>query len=93
MDEVIQRLEATIQDRKTRRPEDSYTARLLSQGTSKIAQKVGEEGVEVVIASLVEDPDRLKSEMADLIYHCLVLLAARDMSWRDVQAELEKRAG
>lgn len=58
---------------------------------SRIAQKVGEEGVEVAIASLTEDDDRLLSETADLVYHCLVLLAARDLSWRQVEERLGAR--
>jgi phosphoribosyl-ATP pyrophosphohydrolase len=56
-----------------------------------MAQKVGEEGVETAIAALTEGDDRLVYEMADLVYHCLVLLAAKDHAWADVEAELARR--
>lgn len=91
MGKVIETLEATIRDRKERRPEGSYTTSLFDAGMPRIAQKVGEEGVEVVVASLAEDPPRVASEMADLVYHCLVLLAAQDLDWQDVEAELKAR--
>jgi phosphoribosyl-ATP pyrophosphohydrolase len=66
---------------------------LVAQGLPKIAQKVGEEGTEVVIAALAQDDRRLIEEVADLTFHTLVLLAARGLSVQDVLAELEKRHG
>ncbi len=91
MDDTIEKLEATIADRKGAAPSGSYTASLFAAGLPRIAQKVGEEGVETVVAALSQDNGRLAAEMADLIYHCLVLLAARDMCWKDVEEELARR--
>lgn len=70
----------------------SYTAKLLQAGLDRVAQKVGEEAVETVIAAKNEDPQRLVSEAADLIYHLLVLLEAKNLSLTDVTNELERRA-
>ena len=91
MSELINSLSATIADRKANPTPDSYTASLLAAGTGKIAQKVGEEAVEVVVAALEESDERLVSEMADLIYHSLVLLEKRELSWSDVETELARR--
>lgn len=91
MDDIIARLEATIADRKRNAPAGSYTTSLFAAGLPRIAQKVGEEGVETVVAALSQGDDRVAAEMADLIYHCLVLLAAREMCWSDVQVELARR--
>lgn len=91
MSELINSLSATIAERKANPTPASYTARLLADGTGKIAQKVGEEAVEVVVAALEESDERLVSEMADLIYHSLVLLAKRELSWAQVEAELARR--
>ncbi len=91
MSELVDSLSATIAERKANPTPESYTARLLAEGTGKIAQKVGEEAVEVVVAALQESDERLVSEMADLIYHSLVLLAQRELSWADVEAELARR--
>ena len=90
---LIGELEATISDRCERRPEDSYVARLFSEGIPKIAQKVGEEAVEVAIASLADDQAELKAEAADLLFHLLVLLHARGLSFEDVLQELDRRRG
>ena len=87
----IQWLFDVIEDRKNNPTEKSYTASLLAEGLPKIAQKVGEEGTEVVVAALAQDDQRLIEEVADLTYHTLVLLAARGLSPADVMAELEKR--
>lgn len=81
----------TIQDRKHNRPAGSYTAELLAAGDSVILKKLGEEAVEVIVAASVEGNERVIYEMADLIYHALVLLAAHDLSWHDVEAELARR--
>jgi len=87
----IQWLFDVIKDRKNNPSERSYTASLFKDGLPKIAQKVGEEGTEVVVAALAQDDQRLIEEIADLTYHTLVLLAARGLSLADVIAELEKR--
>jgi phosphoribosyl-ATP pyrophosphohydrolase len=89
--EVIDALTQTILDRKANPTAVSYTASLFAAGLPRIAQKVGEEGVETAVAALVESEDRLVYEMADLVYHCLVLLAARERTWADVEAELARR--
>jgi phosphoribosyl-ATP pyrophosphohydrolase len=91
MSEVLESLERTIEDRKQNPRPGSYTATLFEAGMPRIAQKVGEEGVETVVAALSQGDDRVVAEMADLIYHCLVLLAARGLSWGDVEAELAQR--
>jgi phosphoribosyl-ATP pyrophosphohydrolase/phosphoribosyl-AMP cyclohydrolase len=88
---VMQRLWAIIQERKDNPQEGSYTCRLLAAGQDKILKKVGEEAIEVVIAAQREGDGRLLSELADLTYHTLVLLAARDLSWSDVEEELGRR--
>jgi phosphoribosyl-ATP pyrophosphohydrolase len=90
---VLERLYATIESRKGADPASSHTAKLFSKGTGKIAQKVGEEAVETVIAALKEGPDALKSESADLIYHLMVLWADAGIRPEDVWAELERREG
>ena len=91
MSEIIDTLSATIAERKANPAPHSYTARLLADGTGKIAQKVGEEAVELIVAALQESDERLVSEMADLFYHSLVLLAQRELSWAEVEAELARR--
>lgn len=80
-----------IEDRKKNPSEKSYTASLFKEGLPKIAQKVGEEATEVVVAALAQDDQRLIEEVADLTYHTLVLLSARGLSLTDVLSELEKR--
>ena len=92
MSDVMRDLEQVIQRRQIEKPEGSYTTSLFKDGLERIAQKVGEEGVEVVIAGLMQDDLRLTSEMADLLYHCLVLLVDRGLSWTDVEEELANRA-
>jgi len=87
----IQWLFDVIEDRKKNPSEQSYTTKLFAEGLPKMAQKVGEEGTEVVVAALAQDDQRLIEEVADLTYHTLVLLSARGLSPVDVIAELEKR--
>lgn len=89
----LARLEATILSRREAAPESSYVAKLNSRGLKKIAQKLGEEATETVIAALAEDRDALVGEAADLMFHLLVLLAARDVPLGDVLAELDRREG
>lgn len=87
----IQWLFEVIEDRKLNPSEKSYTASLFADGLPKIAQKVGEEGTEVVVAALAQDDQRLIEEVADLTFHTLVLLSARGLSPAEVLSELEKR--
>ena len=90
MSETIRELWRVIQDRKVNPRPGSYTASLFAQGENEILKKVGEEAVEVVVAAKESD-ERIVYEAADLIYHLLVLLAARDLTWEDVEAELRRR--
>jgi phosphoribosyl-ATP pyrophosphohydrolase len=90
---ALDRLAATIAERKGADPETSWTAKLLSMGPEKAAEKFGEEAVEAVIEAVRGDKDRLTAEAADVIYHLLVMLAARDVTLADVLAELERREG
>jgi phosphoribosyl-ATP pyrophosphohydrolase len=87
----IQWLYDVIESRKQNTSDQSYTSSLFAEGLPKIAQKVGEEGTEVVVAALSQDDQRLIEEVADLTYHTLVLLAARGLKIQEVLAELEKR--
>ena len=87
----IHQLERVIQQRKSDDPEDSYTARLFARGTPKIAQKVGEEAVEVVIEAMANNREKLLEEGADLIYHLLVLLADQGCSFEEIEKVLHKR--
>jgi len=87
----LQILDSVIRGRKESPKEGSYTNRLFSEGTGKIAQKVGEESAEVIVAALDQSDERLVAEAADLIYHTLVLLAQRGLRLADVEAELERR--
>ena len=87
----IQWLFYVIEDRKKNPSEKSYTASLFKDGLPKMAQKVGEEGTEVVVAALAQDDQRLIEEVADLTFHTLVLLSARGLSPADVLSELERR--
>ena len=88
---MIGELDALVATRARERPEDSYTTKLLDSGIARIAQKVGEEGVEVALAAVTGDDAQLLGEGADLIYHLIVLLRARGLSVRDVEAVLEQR--
>ena len=86
-------LYAVIASRKGADPETSYTAKLFAKGRGKIAQKVGEEAVETVIAALAQDKGAVVSESADLLYHLLALWADRGVTPADVWAELARRSG
>jgi phosphoribosyl-ATP pyrophosphohydrolase/phosphoribosyl-AMP cyclohydrolase len=87
----IEHLENIIADRKDHPKENSYTSNLLSKGINKIAQKVGEEAVELVIESKDDDPEKFLNEAADLMYHYLVLLQAKQVTLSDVVEILAKR--
>ncbi len=93
MSDTLAQLWATIEQRKQQRPAGSYTVQLLEAGENEILKKVGEEAVEVIIAAKGEGNDRVLYELADLIYHSMVLLAARDLAWSDVETELAHRFG
>lgn len=87
----LTRLEAVIAQRVRDRPDGSYTARLWSEGPTRIAQKVGEEGVEVALAAVTQPDDRLIGESADLLFHLALLLKSRNLSLADAVKELEQR--
>lgn len=84
-------LEKTIAHRIAEKPDGSYTARLFAQGPSRIAQKLGEEGVETALASVTRDDKGVIGECADLVYHLLVLLKSRNLALADVVQELRSR--
>jgi phosphoribosyl-AMP cyclohydrolase / phosphoribosyl-ATP pyrophosphohydrolase len=84
-------LEAVIARRMADRPEGSYTARLVAEGPKRMAQKVGEEGLEVALAAVAEPDGKLVAESADLLYHLLLLLGSRGLRLEHVVAELESR--
>ncbi|MCF1708979.1 phosphoribosyl-ATP diphosphatase [Tabrizicola sp. J26] len=90
---ALARLAATIASRKGADPETSWTAKLLAKGPEKCAEKFGEESVEAIIEAVKGDRDKLTAEAADVLYHLLVMLAARDLTLADVEAELERREG
>lgn len=87
----LAKLEAVIEQRATDRPDASYTAKLLAKGTARIAQKVGEEGVETALAAVTESDQKLVEESADLLFHLLVLLKARGVAFGQVVEQLEAR--
>lgn len=89
----LHRLADTIAARKGADPDSSWTARLLARGPEKCAEKFGEEAVEAIIEAVKGDRARLTSEAADVMYHLLVMLAARDVTLADVEAELARRDG
>ncbi|MEM6439253.1 MAG: phosphoribosyl-ATP diphosphatase [Pseudomonadota bacterium] len=91
--EVLARLETVIAARRGADPVSSHTARLLSRGPVKCAEKFGEEAIEAVIAGAAQDDAALTAEAADAIYHLLVLLAAREVPLSAVLAELARREG
>ncbi len=88
----IARLAATIAARRTADPDSSWTARLLARGPEKCAEKFGEEAIEAVIEAVRGDAARLTSEAADVVYHLLVMCAARGVTLADIEAELARRA-
>jgi phosphoribosyl-ATP pyrophosphohydrolase len=90
---ALARLTATIEARKSAEPDSSWTAKLLSRGPDKCAEKFGEEAVEAIVAAVKGERDNLRAEAADVIYHLAVMLAARDLTLADVMAELERREG
>jgi phosphoribosyl-ATP pyrophosphohydrolase/phosphoribosyl-AMP cyclohydrolase len=87
----LAKLEAVVAQRASEKPEDSYTARLLEKGVNRVAQKVGEEGVELALAGAAQGEDKVIGESADLLFHMLVLLRARGVTLGQVVSELENR--
>ena len=90
---TLETLAATIAARKDADPDSSWTAKLLSKGPEKCAEKFGEEAVEAIIEAVKGDRAALTSEAADVIYHLLVMLASRDVTLEDVLSELAGREG
>ena len=90
---ALDRLAATILSRKGADPDTSWTAKLFAKGPEKCAEKFGEEAVEAIIEAVKGDRAKLTAEAADVVYHLLVMLAARDVTLADVLAELERREG
>ena len=90
---ALTRLAATIEARKGADPDSSWTAKLLNKGPEKCAEKFGEEAVEAIIEAVKGDRARLTAEAADVLYHLLVMLAARDVTLEEVMTELERREG
>ena len=91
MDDMLNQLEALIQSRKQRPVEGSYTSHLFAQGRGKIAQKVGEEAVEVIVAALGQGRSEQIDELADLFYHILALMAELDLTLDDIRQKLRER--
>ncbi|MEW6578827.1 MAG: phosphoribosyl-ATP diphosphatase [Chloroflexota bacterium] len=91
MSDILSHVFGTITDRQAHPKPGSYTNQLLSAGEDEIVKKIGEEAVEVILAAKGQGDDRVISELADLVYHCLVLLAQRGLTPGDVAAELERR--
>lgn len=90
---ALDRLAVTIAARRDADPQTSWTASLLAKGPETCARKFGEEAVEAVIEAVKGDRARLTAEAADVLYHLLVMLVARDVTLADVLAELERREG
>ena len=93
MTDILKSLEQTILARREAEPETSYVASLRSKGRAKMAEKLGEEATEAVIAAVLDDKVAMTGEAADLIFHLMVLLGDMDLSMDDVIAELARREG
>ena len=91
--QTLAELADAIAKRRGESPDQSYTAKLLSQGVEKCAKKFGEEAVELALASMKQDKAHVTAEAADVLYHLLVLLAASNVPLGDVMQELERRKG
>src|SRR4051812_9291543 len=89
--QFLETLQGVINERLEQAPEGSYTAKLAAQGKLKVAQKVGEEAVELALAAVAEDNARVTAEAADLVYHLMLLLTLRGLTLADIAAELERR--
>jgi phosphoribosyl-ATP pyrophosphohydrolase len=91
--DTLARLAATIKAKRAASADKSYTRQLIDAGAERCAKKFGEEAIETVIAAMGTDPEHLKAEAADTLYHLIVLLEARGIAWGDVLAVLEAREG
>ena len=91
--ETLEKLATEIASRKSASPDQSYTAKLLSQGTEKCAKKFGEEAFELALATVLNDKAHTANEAADVLYHLLVLLESSNVSIADVMAVLKSREG
>jgi phosphoribosyl-ATP pyrophosphohydrolase len=91
--DILFRLESTLRARKTAPAGSSYVASLYAKGIDAVLKKVGEEATEAILAAKGDDRDHLMRETADLLFHTLVMLAAKDVALADVLAELERREG
>lgn len=88
---TLEELEQIIATRAAASPDESWTAKLLAKGPEKVAEKFGEESIEAIIEAVKNDPERLTSEAADVLFHLLVMLQSRGVTVADVMAELESR--
>ena len=88
---TLEALYAIIDARKSADPDSSWTAQLLAKGPEKCAEKFGEEAIEAIIEAVRDDKEALTREAADVLYHLLVMLAARDVAFSDVLVELDRR--
>jgi len=93
MSDILARLAQVLEERKRADPDNSYVARLYAKGLDAILKKIGEEATETVMAAKDGDPNRLTAEIADLWFHCLVLLAQQGLGPDQVLAELDRRFG
>ena len=93
MSDILTRLEAVIEARKSEDADGSYVARLFAKGPEKCAEKFGEEAIEAIIAATKGDRENLTYEAADVIFHLMVMLSARDISFERVLDELARREG
>jgi phosphoribosyl-ATP pyrophosphohydrolase len=93
MSSILKAVFATIEDRKIKPKPGSYTNTLFEAGEDEIVKKIGEEAIEVILAAKGQGDERLISEMVDLAYHCLVLLAHKGLTLDDVATEIERRHG
>jgi phosphoribosyl-ATP pyrophosphohydrolase len=93
MTDILQNLEKTIRERRSADPAQSYVASLRKKGRAKMAEKLGEEAVEAVIAAVQDDKAGMTGEAADIMFHLMVLLVDMDLSVDDVLAELARREG
>ena len=93
MSDILARLALVLEERKQAEPDSSYVARLYAKGLDAILKKIGEEATETVMAAKDGDPARITAEVADLWFHCLVLLAQQGLGPDQVLAELDRRFG
>lgn len=91
--QILFRLEAALYQRKSAAPGSSYVASLYAKGLDAVLKKVGEEATEAILAAKGDDKSHLTREAADLLFHTLVMLAAKDVALADVLVELERREG